>query len=78
MTSTWPRCSSVSEIYSHRSRLRLVLSLVLARARSRSLVNTVATASHGVRTADNLRRWCGIEDEDRLAVSSSRPTFPDP
>ncbi|GFZ42413.1 hypothetical protein JCM24511_00128 [Saitozyma sp. JCM 24511] len=28
-------------------------------------------ASHGVRTADNLRRWCGIEDEERLAEEAA-------
>ncbi|RSH94828.1 hypothetical protein EHS25_004634 [Saitozyma podzolica] len=31
----------------------------------------VLKSSHGVRTADNLRRWCGIEDEDRLAEEAA-------
>lgn len=28
-----------------------------------------STASHGVRTRDNIQRWCGIQDEDAIEVN---------
>ena len=36
------------------------------------IAKTILTpASHGVRTIDNLRNWCGITDDKLLEVSSS-------
>ncbi|KIJ70133.1 hypothetical protein HYDPIDRAFT_104800 [Hydnomerulius pinastri MD-312] len=35
-------------------------------------VKTILSSSHGVRTVDNLRKWCGITDEATLKEEAAR------
>jgi glycerol-1-phosphatase len=63
--------------YPHIDVTQILSSQCSPQSRSRSLpFNITSTASHGVRTIDNLREHCKITDDDELQVRELHASKP--